>query len=196
MATRTSSPPRSRSSNGSKGSSGKGSSKGRSTSRPRSSASSRSRSNARRPAPRAVRSGQGPISKGFGALGHGISAVWLGGAGLVGSGIRKVGHGARSLDPEHRRDGAGLFLIALSVVVASAVWWQVPGTVFNGVRTVVAGSVGLMAWVVPLLLLFVAWRNMRDPEANGPAGRHVIGWGALTFGVLGIVHIANGSPHP
>jgi S-DNA-T family DNA segregation ATPase FtsK/SpoIIIE len=110
--------------------------------------------------------------------------------------VRSLGHGARSLDPEHRRDGAGLFMIALSVVVASAVWWQLPGAVFSGVRAVVAGSVGLMAWFVPLLLLFVAWRNMRDPEANGPAGRQVIGWGALMFGVLGMVHIANGSPHP
>ena len=59
-----------------------------------------------------------------------------------------------------------------------------------------AGSVGLLAWFVPLLLCFVAWRNLRDPEANGPAGRQVIGWGALLFGVLGIVHIANGSPKP
>ena len=59
-----------------------------------------------------------------------------------------------------------------------------------------AGSVGLLAWFVPLLLCFVAWRNLRDPERNGPAGRQVIGWSALLFGVLGIVHIANGSPTP
>ncbi|MGN6722684.1 MAG: DNA translocase FtsK 4TM domain-containing protein [Marmoricola sp.] len=143
-----------------------------------------------------MRNGPGPISRGFGALGHGVTAVWLGGASVVGAGVRSLGHGARSLDPEHRRDGAGLFMIALSVVVASAVWWQLPGPVFAGVRAVVAGSVGLMAWFVPLLLLFVAWRNMRDPDANGPAGRQVIGWAALAFGVLGMIHIANGSPRP
>jgi S-DNA-T family DNA segregation ATPase FtsK/SpoIIIE len=61
---------------------------------------------------------------------------------------------------------------------------------------VVAGSVGLVAWFVPFLLCYVAWRNLRDPEANGPAGRQVIGWMAFLFGVLGIVHIANGSPRP
>ena len=49
---------------------------------------------------------------------------------------------------------------------------------------------------MPLLLCFVAWRNLRNPERNGPAGRQVIGWGALLFGVLGLVHIANGSPTP
>jgi S-DNA-T family DNA segregation ATPase FtsK/SpoIIIE len=56
--------------------------------------------------------------------------------------------------------------------------------------------VGLVAWFVPLMLCFVAWRNMRNPEANGPAGRQIVGWGALLFGVLGIIHIANGSPKP
>jgi S-DNA-T family DNA segregation ATPase FtsK/SpoIIIE len=114
----------------------------------------------------------------------------------VGAGARKIGQGARDLEPEHRRDGAGLFLIALAVVVAASVWWQLPGSVFAGTRAVVAGSVGLVAWFVPLMLCYVAWRNLRDPEANGPAGRQVVGWGALLFGVLGIIHIANGSPKP
>jgi S-DNA-T family DNA segregation ATPase FtsK/SpoIIIE len=115
---------------------------------------------------------------------------------VVGATIRKIGHTARELDPEHRRDGAGLFLIGLAVVVAAAVWWQLPGRVGVSTRTVVNGSVGLVGWFVPLLLCFVAWRNLRNPESNGPAGRQVIGWGALLFGVLGMVDIANGLPQP
>jgi len=129
-------------------------------------------------------------------LGHGVAAVWLGVAGGIGSGARRIGQGARDLEPEHRRDGAGLFLVALAVVVAASVWWQLPGSVFAGTRAAVAGSVGLLAWFVPLMLCYIAWRNLRDPDANGPAGRQVVGWGSLLFGVLGIVHIANGSPKP
>jgi S-DNA-T family DNA segregation ATPase FtsK/SpoIIIE len=140
------------------------------------------------------------VARTFGALshglGHGAAGIWLGVAGGVGAGARKLGQGARDLEPEHRRDGAGLFLIALAVVVAASVWWQLPGSVFAGTRAVVAGSVGLVAWFVPLMLVYVAWRNLRDPEANGPAGRQIVGWGALLFGVLGIIHIANGSPKP
>jgi S-DNA-T family DNA segregation ATPase FtsK/SpoIIIE len=115
---------------------------------------------------------------------------------VVGALVRSIGHSARDLEPEHRRDGVGLFLIGLAVVVAAAVWWQLPGQFGEVTRTVVAGSVGLVGWFVPLLLCFVAWRNLRDPDRNGPAGRQVIGWLALLFGVLGLVHIANGMPEP
>ncbi len=132
----------------------------------------------------------------FTGIGRALSAIWLGLAHVVGATVRKVGHTARELEPEHRRDGAGLFLIGLAVVVAAAVWWQLPGAVGGFTRTVVAGSVGLVGWFVPLLLCYVAWRNLRDPETNGPAGRQVIGWATLLFGVLGLVHISNGMPEP
>ncbi len=122
--------------------------------------------------------------------------MWLGIAHGVGAAARSIGRTARELEPEHRRDGVGLFLFALAVVAAAAVWWQLPGSVMEVTRTIVAGSMGKVGWFVPLLLVYVGWRNMRDPEHNGPAGRQVIGWAALAFGVLGIVHIANGSPSP
>jgi S-DNA-T family DNA segregation ATPase FtsK/SpoIIIE len=115
---------------------------------------------------------------------------------VLGATVRKVGHTARDLEPEHRRDGVGLFLLGLAVVVAAAVWWQLPGRVGDTTRTVVNGSVGLLGWFVPLLLCFVGWRNLRNPDSNGPAGRQIIGWAALLFGVLGLVHIANGMPRP
>jgi S-DNA-T family DNA segregation ATPase FtsK/SpoIIIE len=132
----------------------------------------------------------------FAALGRGVAAIWLGVAHAVGAIARKVGRTARDLEPEHRRDGAGLFLFGLAVVVAAAVWWQLPGGLMEGVRTVVAGSVGKVGWLVPLMLVWIGWRNMRDPESNGPAGRQVVGWVALGFGVLGTVHIAAGNPAP
>jgi S-DNA-T family DNA segregation ATPase FtsK/SpoIIIE len=143
-----------------------------------------------------VRNGPGPIARAFTLLARMLVAAWLGLAHAVGGGVRRIGHTASELEPEHRRDGAGLFLVGLALVVAASVWWQLPGGIGDFTRAVVAGSVGLLAWFVPLLLCFVAWRNLRDPETNGPAGRQVIGWTALLFGVLGIVHIANGSPTP
>ncbi len=204
MATRTSSPPASRS----KGTPAKGGSGSRTRTSgnksgrkpaPRSGAAPRKRggrSAASRPAPRAVRNGTGPIARLFTGIARMLAGAWLGLAHAIGGGVRRIGHTAGELEPEHRRDGAGLFIVGVAVVVAAAVWWQLPGAIGDFTRTVVAGSVGLLAWFVPLLLCFVAWRNLRDPERNGPAGRQVIGWTALLFGVLGIVHIANGAPSP
>jgi len=129
-------------------------------------------------------------------LWHALAAVWLGIAHAVGATARSIGRTARDLEPEHRRDGVGLFLFGLAVVSAAAVWWQLPGSVMEGTRTVVAGSVGKVGWFVPLALVVMGWRNLRDPEHNGPVGRQLIGWSALGFGVLGMVDIANGSPDP
>ncbi len=143
-----------------------------------------------------MRNGPGPISRFFHALFRGLTAIWLGVAHGVGSAARGIGHTARDLDPEHRRDGAGLFLFGLAIVIASAVWFGAPGGLLEFVRTVVSGSVGKVGWLVPLLVVLIGWRVMRDPVRNGPAGRQVIGWTSFCFGVLGLVHIANGSPEP
>ncbi len=124
-----------------------------------------------------------------------MAAFWVGVAHTLGVAVRRIGHTARELDPEHRRDGAGLTLIGAAVVAAAAVWWRVPGQVMDGTRTVVTGSVGIVGWLVPLLLCFVAWRTLRNPETNGPAGRQVIGWATLGFGVLGLVHVSHGMPN-
>jgi len=115
---------------------------------------------------------------------------------VVGAVVRRIGSTARDLDPEHRRDGAGLGVVGLAIVVAACEWWRLPGEVGDAVRAVVEGTVGIAAWAVPLLLLLAAWRVMRKPELNGPAGRPVIGWLAVSLGVLGLVHIQHGLPRP
>lgn len=203
MATRTSSPPGSRSKSTSKASS---STRSRSTSPKRKPApkkrtttkrtTTKRKPAARRPAPRAVRNGPGPIARLFTALWHAVSTIWLGIAQGLGAVARGIGHTAQELDPAHRRDGVGLFLVGGSVVVAAAVWWQLPGAVMDGVRTVVEGSVGKVGFLVPLALVYVGWRTMRNPEHNGPAGRQVVGWTALSFGLLGLVQIAADNPQP
>ncbi|GAA1150167.1 DNA translocase FtsK [Nocardioides aquiterrae] len=143
-----------------------------------------------------MRSGPGPVAQLFTALFRGVAAVWLGLAHGVGAVARGIGHTARDLEPEHRRDGIGLSLLGIAVVVAAAVWWQLPGSIMDAARTVVEGSVGKVGFLVPLALLYVGWRTMRDPEHNGPVGRQVVGWSAFSFGLLGVVQIASGNPQP
>ncbi len=141
-----------------------------------------------------MRNGPGPVYRLFLAIWHALSSFWGGVAHALGVAVRRVGRTARELDPEHRRDGAGLALMALAVVVAASVWWRLPGDVGEVTRTVVAGSLGLLGWFVPLVLVGAGAAMMRNPESSGPLGRQVIGWSALVFGILGLVHIAHGSP--
>ncbi|NIQ54532.1 MAG: DNA translocase FtsK, partial [Gammaproteobacteria bacterium] len=96
---------------------------------------------------------------------------------------------ARELDPEHRRDGIGLALLGLAVVVAAAVWWDQDGQVFDVTRAVVAGSTGTLSYAAPALLVLAAWRTLRNPERNGPGGRQLVGWTCLLLGTLGLAHI-------
>ncbi|HEV7875533.1 MAG TPA: DNA translocase FtsK 4TM domain-containing protein, partial [Nocardioides sp.] len=210
MATRTSSPPGSRSKStstsgsrttGRSGSSTRSRSTGKKPSTTRTSSASRGSSSKRppakkRPAPRAVRNGPSPVALGLAAAARGVAAVWLAVAHGLGATARSIGHTARDLEPEHRRDGVGLFLFGLAVVVGAGVWFQLPGGFMDFTRTVVSGTVGKVGWFVPLVLVFIGWRNLRDPEQNGPAGRQVVGWTSFAFGVLGVVHIANGNPQP
>ena len=142
MATRTSSPPRKRPS----GSQARKKPAARNSSKGRKPATRRPAQ--RRPAPK---SGPGPLTTALTAILRAFRTIWLGIAGLIGAVARSIGHSAKELEPEQRRDGIGLTLLGLGIIVAAAVWWQLPGSIGDLVRAVVAGSVGLVAWFVPLL---------------------------------------------
>ena len=105
----------------------------------------------------------------LGRLGRGVAAVWVGLGHLVGAGIRRIGYGARDLDPALRRDGVGLFLIGCAIIVAAAFWFALPGTVGDYLRIGVATVIGTLAYAAPILLVVMAWRTLRHPDHNGPA---------------------------
>jgi S-DNA-T family DNA segregation ATPase FtsK/SpoIIIE len=115
---------------------------------------------------------------------------------LAGATFRAIGAKARDLDPAHRRDGAGLAALGAAFVVAGGIWWRLPGPIGTAIVAVVRGAVGSGATVVPVLLVALAWRTLRHPERASASGRIVIGWGAVTLGVLGLLHVAHGSPDP
>jgi S-DNA-T family DNA segregation ATPase FtsK/SpoIIIE len=120
--------------------------------------------------------------------------MWLGVAGLVGAIARSIGHSAKDLDPEQRRDGVGFGILGLAVIVAASVWGDIPGAIGSTVRAATTGTVGVLAGAVPLLLIVIAWRTLRHPDLNGPPGRQVIGWISICGGILGLVHLSHDVP--
>ncbi|HVQ87441.1 MAG TPA: DNA translocase FtsK [Actinomycetes bacterium] len=123
-------------------------------------------------------------------------SLWLGIAHVCGAIARRIGTSAREIDPEHRRDGVGLMLIAAAIVVAASEWWSLRGVAGGSVHAFVAGATGSLAWTIPLLLVVLAWWVLRHPAGHAPTGRIIIGWTAFLGGVLGIVHALAGTPQP
>ena len=122
-----------------------------------------------------------------------VAAAWMGIAHTVGAAFRVVGRSARDLDPLHRRDGLGLAALVAAIIAAVATWWQVTGPV-RPLGTGIHTLFGSGSWAVPLLLGLLAWRFLRHPDSNADTARMVIGWIALLLGVLGLIHVASGTP--
>jgi S-DNA-T family DNA segregation ATPase FtsK/SpoIIIE len=118
----------------------------------------------------------------------------MGLAHVVGGAVRRLGRSASDLEPEHRRDGFGFFLLGLAVVIAAREWWGLSGTAGDVIHAVVAGTFGRVAYVLPIALLLFGIGLLRAPEEQASTNRIIIGTTALTFAVAGLVHIATGLP--
>ena len=202
MASRTSASPRTsraRSASGSRSSrSARSSSRSGGSSRGRSPKRAPARRSGGRPAKKQTRgrSGGGLIGRSLGGLGRGLLALWGALALVVGSVARGIGKGARDLDPENRRDGLGLGLIAAAVIVAAATWFQVDGWFIAWSGALATTFFGALAWIAPLCLLALSWRYLRHPDQNATTGRLVIGASAVIVGTVGIWHLTQAHPTP
>jgi DNA segregation ATPase FtsK/SpoIIIE-like protein len=133
----------------------------------------------------------------FALIGRGIIALWMGVAHVLGWLVRAVGRQAataRDLDPEHRRDGFGLAVLGLAVLLAAAVWFNGAGPAGHWIAETVRFFLGAIAAALPVLLLLGAIRLMRKPVEDAPRGRGVVGWSALFVGVAGLLHLAMHQP--
>ncbi|PFG35927.1 S-DNA-T family DNA segregation ATPase FtsK/SpoIIIE [Flavimobilis soli] len=123
-----------------------------------------------------------------------VKGAWMGCAHLVGGSARRIGQGAQDLDPAHRRDGVALLLLALTIITAGREWFRLEGFVMEWVHVLVAGAVGVVGVVVPLLLLWLSVRFMRNPLDSAVTSRKSIGLTAIVVCVCGLVAISSGLP--
>src|SRR5690349_17129995 len=151
---------------------------------------------ARRPATRSRKTARrhpSAVATLFRGISATVTALWTLLARTVGGLTRGLTGGAKDLDPAHRRDGLGLLLLASALIAAGGVWWHA-GAAGDAVAGLLQGLAGKGAMLLPIVLALGAFRVLRHPESPGGRGRLVVGWGALSLGGLGVVHVLSGRP--
>ncbi|WP_084253036.1 FtsK/SpoIIIE family DNA translocase [Devriesea agamarum] len=125
-----------------------------------------------------------------------VRTGYLAVARAVGGFVRGIGVEARPVPYEMRRDGYGLFLLAIAVLVAIREWWQVSGSIFEAVHAVAGGTFGLIAVVLPVLLAGWAIRMFRRPDLVHANARIAIGIMLFLMAFAAIASIARQMPEP
>ncbi|MEV3934922.1 DNA translocase FtsK 4TM domain-containing protein [Glycomyces sp. NPDC049804] len=131
------------------------------------------------------------------ALGLGLRGLWVGTARSTGWMARSVGKEAataRDIDPAHRRDGLGLFLIAIAIVLACAVWFDVAGPIGERLAFILDWLLGLATRALPVLLVLWGLRVMRQVPPEDAHGRSLVGWTSIWLSSLGLLHLMSGLP--
>ncbi len=128
-----------------------------------------------------------------GALAKGVRGTWNLLAKGLGTLARTVGR-SRELEPEHRRDGLALGLIALALVIAFGVWWRAAGPIGGWVEVATRTVLGAGAVTLPLVLTVVAIALMRSEPVPEARPRMVIGTVLVLLSVLGLLHIFTALP--
>jgi S-DNA-T family DNA segregation ATPase FtsK/SpoIIIE len=120
----------------------------------------------------------------------------MGTAHAIGGGVRSIGHGARDVSPEVRRDGLAIVLIILAVLIAAREWWGLASWAGTAIHWMVAGTFGVLAVALPIVLLAMAIRLMRSPQEGHANYRITVGGLMLAITIGGLVHISADRPSP
>jgi S-DNA-T family DNA segregation ATPase FtsK/SpoIIIE len=110
--------------------------------------------------------------------------------GWAARGVGRQAATAKEIDPEHRRDGGGLLMLGLAILIGVAVWAGSAGPVGARLADALRLFFGSLAVLLPLLLLYGAIRLMRKPADPEHRGRSLVGWSALVVSTAGLLHVA------
>ncbi|HST50151.1 DNA translocase FtsK 4TM domain-containing protein, partial [Jatrophihabitans sp.] len=130
-------------------------------------------------------------------FGRALAQLWRALGVAVGTLARAVGRNAataRELDPAHRRDGAGLAVLALGLISAIAVWFAAAGPLGEAITGLFRLLVGNAALLLPLLLVIWAVHLLRQQPHPERRGRMLVGGLAVLLSVTGMLHLAADSP--
>ena len=129
----------------------------------------------------------------FGRLLSLSAMAWGVSAKVFGAIARAVGHGAKEIDQKQRRDGLGLLLLALSIIVAAQSWFDTQTVITRYSKLIISGAVGALTVFLPVVFVYSAWQTFRNPAKKGDGPRIAIGASAILMSVAGLWHLLKGT---
>ncbi|MBU6379885.1 MAG: DNA translocase FtsK [Acidobacteria bacterium] len=129
----------------------------------------------------------------FAIVGIALAGTWRFIARALGSGIRFVARGARDLEPEHQRDGAGLLLLIITLASFAGTWFHADNFVSRNLFSFFVGAFGKIGFCSPLILLYFTIRLFRKPQDQQVTGRITIGTLLLIVTSTALAHLLSGS---
>ena len=111
----------------------------------------------------------------FAPLIRGSAYLWRFVAKILGNGIRFIFRSSKELDPAHQRDGIAFFLFILALIFSAGIWFSLDNFLGRATYSFLFGAVGQLAYLVPLIFVYFAYRIFSSPDKTGDTGRITIG---------------------
>ncbi|MDN6209568.1 FtsK/SpoIIIE family DNA translocase [Bifidobacterium crudilactis] len=111
-----------------------------------------------------------------------------------GSLIRSI-TGVGQYDPAYRSDGLCFMLIIFAVLFCASEWFRVDGALGRMLHALASGAFGLMSVVLPVLLVIIAARLIRNSGSHSENPRVVSGWFLLLWSICSIIDVIGASDH-
>ncbi|MGW4356480.1 DNA translocase FtsK 4TM domain-containing protein, partial [Nocardia sp. NPDC004582] len=124
---------------------------------------------------------------------RGVTSGWTMMARGLGATTRAVSR-AGEIEHGHRRDGIALGLVAFAFLIVAAVWLSAGGPVGHWVDTAVRAVSGSASAALPFVLVAIAVILMRTEPQPEIRPRLVLGGLMAGLPILGLWHLAAGSP--
>ncbi|CAB4591241.1 unannotated protein [freshwater metagenome] len=139
---------------------------------------------------RTSKSGKGSIPS---AILRALGTSWRAVAKALGSAVRAISRSGGDVDPKAYRDGAALLLLILAALSIMGTWAHSDNFFANTIHSVLAGAIGSLAFITPIVVGYFAIRVFRKPDDKQTTGRIIVGLATILIGVAGLTHFFSGS---